>query len=56
MKRCSNEIQGGESVEIKDSGERRTFSTGSVRDVPEGKGRCDLLPLGATGHFFMKFS
>lgn len=33
-------------MEIKDSGERRTFSTGSVRDVSEGKGRCDLLPLG----------
>jgi hypothetical protein len=26
----ANEIQGGESMEIKDSGERRTFSTGSV--------------------------
>lgn len=30
---------------IKDSGNRRTFSTGSVRDIQEGKGRCDLLPL-----------
>lgn len=30
---------------ILDSGERRTFSTGSVRDIQEGKGRCDLLPL-----------
>lgn len=30
---------------ILDSGERRTFSTGSVRDCAEGKGRCDLLPL-----------
>jgi hypothetical protein len=30
---------------IKDSGTRRTFSTGSVRDNAEGKGRCDLLPL-----------
>ena len=28
-------------MEIKDSGERRTFSTGSVRDVSEGKGRCE---------------
>jgi hypothetical protein len=36
-------------MEIKDSGERRTFSTGSVRDVSEGKGRCDLLPLGVIG-------
>lgn len=30
---------------ILDSGERREFSTGAVRDVQEGKGRCDLLPL-----------
>ena len=36
-------------MEIKDSGERRTFWTGSVRDVSEGKGRCDLLPLGVIG-------
>jgi hypothetical protein len=40
-------------VEIKDSGERRTFSTGSVRDVSEGKGRCDLLPLGVIGSFLV---
>lgn len=31
---------------IKDSGERRVFETGAVRDCAEGKGRCDLLPLG----------
>ena len=31
---------------IKDSGERREFETGAVRDIQEGKGRCDLLPLG----------
>ena len=30
---------------IKDSGERREFSTGAVRDIQEGKGRTDLLPL-----------
>ncbi len=30
---------------IKDSGIRREFSTGSVRDIQEGKGRCDLLPF-----------
>lgn len=30
---------------IKDSGERREFETGAVRDIQEGKGRCDLLPL-----------
>lgn len=31
-------------MEIKDSGERRTFDTGFVRDMAEGKGRMDLLP------------
>lgn len=30
---------------IQDSGERREFSTGAVRDIDESKGRCDLLPL-----------
>lgn len=32
-------------MEIKDSGERRTFETGAIRDIQEGKGRCDLLPI-----------
>lgn len=32
-------------AEILDSGERREFESGAVRDVAEGKGRCDLLPL-----------
>ncbi len=49
MESCGNEIQGGKSVEIKDSGQRRTFETGAVRDVAEGKGRCDLLPLEIIG-------
>lgn len=31
--------------EILDSGQRRNFDTGAVRDVAQGKGRCDLLPL-----------
>lgn len=30
---------------IKDSGTRRQFDSGAVRDMAEGKGRCDLLPL-----------
>ena len=30
---------------IKDSGNRRQFDSGAVRDIQEGKGRCDLLPL-----------
>lgn len=36
-------------AEIKDSGMRREFDTGAVRDMAEGKGRCDLLPLDVTG-------
>ena len=36
---------------IKDSGERREFSTGAVRDIQEGKGRCDLLPLDVVARF-----
>lgn len=31
-------------MEIKDSGNRRAFDTGAVRDMSEGKGRMDLLP------------
>ena len=30
---------------ILDSGNRREFESGAVRDMAEGKGRCDLLPL-----------
>lgn len=30
---------------IVDSGTRKEFESGAVRDVQEGKGRCDLLPL-----------
>lgn len=30
---------------IKDSGNRTEFSTGSVRDIKNDVGRCDLLPL-----------
>jgi hypothetical protein len=30
---------------LPDSGERRQFPTGAVRDIAEGKGRCDLLPF-----------
>lgn len=30
---------------IKDSGQRRQFETGAVRDIQEGKGRMDLVPL-----------
>lgn len=45
--RCWNrEIPGTESAtpHILDSGNRRQFETGAVRDIQEGKGRMDLLP------------
>lgn len=34
-----------EEPHIKDSGDRTQFETGAVRDMREGKGRCDLMPL-----------
>ena len=37
-------------MEIKDSGARREFKTGAVRDIQEGKGRCDLMPLTVVGY------
>ena len=36
---------------IQDNGVRREFSSGAVRDVAEGKGRCDLLPLEIVGEY-----
>ena len=32
-------------AELVDSGARRKFDSGAERDIQEGKGRCDLLPL-----------
>ena len=37
---------------IMDSGERREFETGAVRDVGLNKGRCDLLPLSVLSGLF----
>ena len=39
-------------AELKDSGSRRDFGTGAVRDCAEGKGRCDLLPLGVIAKIY----
>lgn len=36
---------------ILDSGDRVTYVTGAVRDVKEGKGRCDLMPLDVVASF-----
>ena len=39
-------------AELKDSGARREFASGAVRDIQEGKGRCDLLPLDIVARLF----
>lgn len=42
-------------TKILDSGQRREFSSGAVRDISEGKGRMDLLPLDVihdVGYYF----
>lgn len=36
-------------MELQDSGSRREFESGAVRDIADDKGRCDLLPLGIIG-------
>ena len=36
---------------ILDTGSRRSFSTGAVRDIDENKGRCDLMPLDVVSKF-----
>jgi len=40
------------NMEIKDSGERRHFNTGAVRDLSEGKGRFDLMPIDTMAKLF----
>jgi len=45
---CGEAVPEGRQVcpsHIADSGARRAFETGAVRDIQEGKGRCDLLPM-----------
>ena len=39
---------------ILDSGNRRQFESGAVRDIQEGKGRCDLLPLDVVAEYFTR--
>ena len=38
--------------QILDSGDRTQFETGAVRDMREGKGRCDLMPLEVVARMF----
>lgn len=42
-------------AELQDSGSRREFESGAVRDIAEGKGRCDLLPLDIIGAYSEDF-
>ena len=47
------EENGGVTVScIKDSGDRTEFTSGAVRDMREGKGRCDLMPLDVVGDIY----
>ena len=41
-------------MEIKDSGKRREFDSGAVRDIQEGKGRCDLMPLDVVASLYQE--
>lgn len=45
------EAMGVTIPKILDSGNRREFETGAVRDIQEGKGRCDLLPLDVVARY-----
>lgn len=40
---------------IKDSGNRTEFETGAVRDIQQGKGRFDLMPLDAVENLFWAY-
>lgn len=40
-----------EKTRILDSGNRTQFETGAVRDMREGKGRCDLMPLDVVSRY-----
>ena len=41
--------------EILDSGNRREFASGAVRDIQEGKGRCDLMALDVVADYIQQF-
>jgi len=42
---CCTELKEVHITNIKDSGSRREFESGAVRDCNDSKGRCDLLPM-----------
>jgi len=43
-------------AKLADSGERREFGTGAVRDLAEGKGRMDLVPLDVAASFLEAYT
>ena len=43
-------------ITIEDSGNRTAFESGAVRDIQEGKGRCDLMPLGCVAAVLDKYT
>ena len=51
---CENLAEGAKKMlgSIKDSGDRTEFATGAVRDMREGKGRCDLMPLEVVAYLY----
>lgn len=51
VEQCEDYVPKGSVSMIKDSGTRREFETGAVRDCAEGRGRCDLLPLDVVARF-----
>ena len=44
-------ITSEDTRKILDSGNRRQFASGAVRDIQEGKGRCDLMPLDVVAEY-----
>ena len=42
-------------AKLADSGERREFESGAVRDLAEGKGRMDLVPLDVAALFLQAY-
>lgn len=51
-RQLEKECTPSEKPHILDSGNRTVFESGAVRDIQEGKGRCDLLPLDVVSFFY----
>ena len=42
-------------IGLSDSGDRTRFNSGAIRDMHEGKGRCDLMPLDIISLFITNY-